>query len=120
MNKKGQTLVLFIILIPILLGLAALLVDTSYIVSKNVELKELSRTIITKLYQEDDEQKIIEMFKNNDIPVENLEIDKNSDWLKIKNTYEIESIFGKIIGLNKYKIKVNITGKFENGKIKFE
>ena len=46
MNKRGQTLILFIILIPILLGFGAFIVDVSLVISKNVELKEVSKTII--------------------------------------------------------------------------
>ena len=46
MNKHGQTLILFVILIPILLGLAAFVIDVGFMVSKRVELKEVSKTII--------------------------------------------------------------------------
>ena len=37
MNKRGQTLILFVILIPILLGMAAVVVNVIYFIKKKVK-----------------------------------------------------------------------------------
>lgn len=111
MNKRGQTLILFVILIPILLALAALIVDVGLIVSKNVNLKEVSKTIILTVKENPSEDEIEKLFIKNDIPVENLEIFILDDTIRIKNQYEVKSIFGSIIGIKKYDIKVDITEK---------
>lgn len=60
MNKKGQTLVLFVIMIPILLGLGAFVVDVSLVISKNTELKEVSKTIIKDVIDQPTLEKINE------------------------------------------------------------
>lgn len=120
MNKRGQTLILFIILIPIILGLGAFVVDTGLIITKTVHLKEVSKTIIEDVFEEASKNKITEMFLENDIHVDNLKIDIGDNYINVTNEYNIESIFGKIIGLNNYKIKVNILGKKVSNKIIFE
>ena len=120
MNKHGQTLILFIILIPILLGLAALVVDVGLMVSKRVELKEVSKTIIESVWEDANLEEIRDLFIKNDIPVDNLEVEVTNDYIHIVNDYEIDSIFGSVIGIKSYEIKVDITGKMSNQKLVFE
>ena len=120
MNKKGQTLILFVILIPILLGLAAFVIDVGFMVSKRVELKEVSKTIIESVWEDANEEKIRDLFVKNDIPVEHLEVQITEESIYLVNDYEIDSIFGSVIGIDSYEIKVDITGKMSNQKLVFE
>ena len=69
MNKKGQTLILFVILIPILLGLLAFVVDVGFIVSKTVQLKEVTKMILENTYEDASLEEIKDLFLENDIPV---------------------------------------------------
>ena len=96
MNKRGQTLILFVILIPILLGMAAVVVDVGYLISKNVELKEVSKTILEEVMEDASVEKIKDLFLLNDIPVENLEVDILNDQIHIQNEYEIDSILDRL------------------------
>ena len=120
MNKHGQTLSFFVILIPILLGLCALVVDVGYIVSKNRELKEVSKTIIEDYFNGLDVQEIKELYEENSIPIDNLEIDINEDSIHIVNYYEVDSIFGSVIGISDYDIRVDITATIKDDKVIFE
>ena len=120
MNKHGQTLILFVILIPILLGLAALVVDVGLIVSRSTELKEVSKTIIESVWEDANEEEIRDLFVKNDIPVEHLEVLVTEESIHIVNDYKIDSIFGSVIGIEDYEIKVDITGKISNQKLVFE
>lgn len=120
MNKHGQTLILFVILIPILLGLAALVIDVGLIVSRSTELKEVSKTIILNVWDEASSEKIRNSFIKNDIPADNLEVEVKEDSIRIVNEYKIDSIFGSVIGIHDYNIKVDITGKRKENKIIFE
>ena len=93
MKSRGQTLVLFVILIPLIIMFAAFIVE--------------------------DINKIKELFLKNDFEVDKLEV-SFGDELRIKNENEIDSIFGKILGFDKYKIKVDITGYKNEDKIDFK
>lgn len=110
MNSHGQTLVLFVILIPLLLGMGAFVIDTAYLLKENTKLKSTTRTIIeqTKDIKDTEEQKekIKTLYEKNKIPTENLIYKIEDDGKQIENTYQIESIFGAIIGLKEYTIKI--------------
>lgn len=120
MNKKGQTLILFVIMIPILLGLGAFVVDVSLVISKNVELKEVSKTIIKDVIDQPNQEKIIDLFTENDIPIEHLKVQIDDERISIQNEYTIDSIFGAIIGIENYDIKIDIVGVWNDGKVIFE
>lgn len=120
MNKRGQTLILFVILIPILLGLCALVIDVGLIVSKSTHLKEVSKTIIEEVMPEASIEEIEDLFIKNDIPVSQLEVQIEDEKIRIQNEYEIDSIFGSIIGIHSYKISIDITGVRENEDVIFE
>lgn len=121
MNNKGQTLVLFIIFIPILLLLAAFVIDTGLIIHESTRLKSTTKTVLKDIYYKEDktEEKIINLLNENKINTDNIKITTNGSSIRIKNSYEINSIFGKIIGLKNYEVKLDITLKEENNILKF-
>ncbi len=120
MNKHGQTLGLFVILIPILLLLGAIVVDMGVVINSKVKTKEVAKTAIRENFDNLDEEKIKEIFDNNKISVLNLEIIKSYDKINIKNKYEVASILGAIIGIKSYSVKIDVTGIRKNKKIIFE
>lgn len=123
MNKHGQTLIAFIILLPILISLLALVIDIGLITSEKKELEEVSKTIIKEVIYnlEENDKNINELYKKNNIPTDNLKIDINKNSIRLQNEYEIKSIFGNIIGIKKYDIKLDITGILkDNNKIIYE
>ena len=123
LNNKGQTLIIFVILIPLLITLMAFVVDISYMYRENNKLENTTKTIIKNLYDErlneNIESKVKDLYKKNKIDIKNIKISAKDDYLIIENNYEVNSIFGKLIGLKKYKIKVDIKGYKKNGKIVF-
>ena len=120
MNKNGQTLILFVIMIPILLGLCAFVIDVGSIVLANTKLREVTKTIISDVMDDASIDKIQSLYLKNDIPVENLEVEIKEDEIRIQNEYEIDSIFGSIIGFDTYKVEVDIVGMKVNDKVIFE
>jgi Flp pilus assembly protein TadG len=122
LNNKGQTLILFVILIPIVLVLMALVIDTSYLYKEKTKLESTTKTIIKNNYDKkdsDDIDKIItDLYQKNNIETNNLIISVSDNSLAIKNYYSIDSIFGNIIGIKKYDIKVSLKGIKNNDEIK--
>ena len=122
-NNHGQTLIIFVILLPLILALIAFVVDISYMYNEKLHLENTTKTIIENVYDKrldaDIEAKVSKLYKKNKINNKNIKVKGDSDYLQIKNNYEINSIFGKIIGLKKYKMKANIKGYEKDNKIKF-
>lgn len=121
LNRHGQTLVLFIILIPILLLLAAFVIDMGVILTNKMQLKEVTKLAIKEnIDNPDDINKIKKIFEINEIDISNLEINVIDNKINIKNEIEVKSIFGSVIGILNYKIKIDITGYKSNDKIIIE
>ena len=121
MNNKGQTLIAFVIILPIFILFLAFIVDTGLILKEKSKLNWSTKSIIQSLYQKRFEshfqEQTIDLFKKNEIPTENLNLEVKNDTITVTNDYEIESIFGKIIGIKQYKVHLNITFQIEKDKL---
>lgn len=121
MNKHGQTLILFVILIPIMILLCAVVVDTSYLIGKKTNLREVTKNAISEvLVKNKDKSAIKDILIENKIDVDNLEVIEKDGEVEVKNKIEVDSIFASIIGIKTYDIKIDIIGINRNGKIIFE
>jgi len=124
MNKHGQTLIIFIILIPMFLGILALVIDIGLVVSKKIELKETTKTIVKEniknLNNKNFNKQISDLLEKNNIETKNLKIEIESSSILIKNEIEIDSIFGNILGFKKYKIKIEVKETIKENKIIYE
>ena len=120
MNNKGQTLVVFIIFIPVIILLMAFIVDTSLMYIAKSKLNDLSKTIIKEIYDvEDKNSKVEELLKANEINYNNYDIEINDNKVKLSIKEEIDSVFGRMIGNESYTIKSEVTGYKDNDKFKF-
>ena len=100
MNKKGQSLIVFIIFLPIMLAALACIVDIGLMYNAKIKGE--------RLLDEAKGEKIAikEYFKMNkiDANVENTRKD-NKSCVIIK--YKIDSVFGVILGIDSYNIEVS-------------
>ncbi len=101
MNHKGQTLVAFVLLLPILFLFFAYFIEQSKIVQEKIHLNEILAIISST-----EEEKIREILYENDEKIELVSYQNQDGKIKITVQKEIESFFGKIIGINTYQIKV--------------
>ncbi len=116
MNNKGQTLIIFVILIPIIILILALVVDVSYM---NIE-KSKYQGIIEEAIKECLEKKDVSLFHKtleiNDISTTDYEVSYQGD-VEVLFTKSIPSIFGKIIAIENYEVKIHLLGTSEKGEI---
>lgn len=112
MNNKGQTLVFFVVLIPLILALFAFVIDSAYIVRGNTKLYGIAYSALGDTVQGKDIDKVKKVIKENDNNIEIIVLDKNG----IELTNEIPPIFGRIIGYDKYNLDVKLYTSYENGK----
>jgi len=110
MNNKGQVLVLFVLIIPILMLGAAYIIDNIYIAYHTNKLNEINNLVIkdasiNKLSTDE----IEEYVKKNDKDIEVEFIMVTSDKLKINLSKQIKSFFGIVIGRDTYTLKSSKT-----------
>ena len=122
MNNKGQSLVVFILTLPLLLILGAFIVDNVYMTYKNIELRNVSKDIIKIDLKERklSDEEIKKIYDKNNIPTKDLKIKKEENKISLENQYYIDSIFGKIIGFKSYEVSASITGELKDNKIVFK
>ena len=111
MNNKGQSLIIFIVLIPVIFVLFIYLYDLAYINIKNNEYKNTSKSIIKEVLLSDQDNKtnlVKELYELNKYSTDDLIVSFETDKLTIKNTYRIKGIFDKLLKRQE-EYKINIT-----------
>lgn len=108
MNKKGQTLIIFVILIPIIMAIFALVIDIGLMTYENVKSKNTTKTILKEGLKNNDlnENYLKKMLLKNGINCDNLKIYDGDNKFTIYNQYFISSMFGKILGIKEYEVNV--------------
>jgi len=101
MNNKGQTLVLFVVLLPIILLGFCFFVDTGFILYEKNHLEKLSRDVSYYLDKNYSNEVISDLILEND---KLIKINITNEKLILEK--EINSIFGQIIGIKKYPLKI--------------
>jgi hypothetical protein len=121
MNNKGQSGVVFIILIPVFLLILAFVFDNLMVIEENTRFKATTKTIITEMLTNsysDYPKEIKKMYEKNKYETDSLEVKYDDGKLTVFNIHEYDSFFGRILGYKKYQSEVNFTGYVENGKVK--
>lgn len=122
MNNKGQTLAIFIIILPVILLLVCITIDLGHLYLEKKEMQNTIKEIINnELKNEPDKQRIINLINKN---LENTKLEKievSSNMIIISITKQYKGLFPNILKNNKtinitykgYKIDNNITIKKE-------
>lgn len=120
MNNKGQTLVIFIVFLPLLLIILASIVDIGFVYYEKNKLDNLNIMVIDYGISHLDDDKLTEkienLIKKNDKKIKLKSIELESNKLELTLSKKIKSTFGKIIGINKY----NITSKYIGTNIEYK
>ena len=107
MNKKGQALVEFILILPVLLLIAMAMIDIGNIFLKKYDLNKDLETV-TELYKSNDTKKLGVYLANEDLTLED-EIKNGMITLTLKKNVEISAPgLTNILGKN-YEIKTSKT-----------
>ena len=117
MNNKGQTLVLFVILLPIFLMIFAYVFDTCYMSVENRKLTDIAEDSVRYLVVDKKDSSLVkEVIYKNDSDVKIVSVLGNNVHLK----KDIKPVFGRIVGFDKYSLEVNITGEMVDGYLVLE
>lgn len=102
MNNKGQVLVIFVVLLPIILILLAYVFDKCYLLYEQQKISNIADIICDYKIKNSSNELLQQLSLENDSKLTTIEVNKNSITLE-KTT---SSIFGKLIGIDEYLIKV--------------
>ena len=128
MNNKGQTLVMFIIFLPVILILVALLINYSFISNLKLKLENnIKSTISYGLNLKIDDANItndevkdkIKFLIDENLSYESLDIKVNDNSIEVSITSKTNGFINNITNFNN-TIKLNYYGNIENQRIKIE
>lgn len=114
MNNKGQTLVLFVALLPFIFMLFVLIFDLAFLSSEKTKLDSIAFSSLKSIViQKNDIDLVKDNIKKNDSKIKINIINNNSICL----SKEIKPIFGGILGYDIFNIKSCLKGNVENNKL---
>ena len=102
MNNKGQSTIIFVILIPIFIIFAVLIADTAINIYNDKKLKNITEEVLTDILENNVSEEKIEsrariIYEENDIDTEYLNIEISSDKkIKIYNSTLYYSVINSI------------------------
>jgi len=120
MNNKGQVLVLFVIILPVILILATYMIDSGYIVSEKSKIDDINEIVLKRALTNDlSTSEIKDLIDKNDKDIYIVDVNYD-DGIRLHLQKIIEPIFGKIVGYQQYEINSNLKATYVNGKIRIE
>lgn len=115
MNNKGQVLVLFIMILPVLLLGGAVLIDSSYMLYQKNRLDNINYDVLNSLKNKTSltEAEVERLIHLNDAEIVNKDIVIDNT-ITIDNYIYVDSIFGKMIGFDEYKVSSSVSVNYIN------
>lgn len=119
MNKKGQVLVAFVLLMPIVIMFLGLTIDVGINLTVRKRIDDTLNNIIS--YSLKNKEIITQDFIEENIK-ENLEYDSlnillDEEKIEINLSKKTKSVFGNLLKIGINKIEIGLTGNFETGEI---
>lgn len=114
MNKKGQVLVMFLLLIPALFMILALVVDLGMLLSKTYKIKSSVKEAISYGLKTNDIE-AMEVLLNNNVDGEYTISTNGNIEIKVKGSYK--AILGNIFNKDFYKYEFKYLGYIDNENI---
>ena len=116
MNNKGQSLVLFILILPILLGIMVLVIDVGNAIYTKNKINNIIEMVIEYGLENNYEEEKLKKLINYNLKTDNYQVEIKDEIINIKVEAEIDGIISNIIDINSFKILSEYKGYMENNK----
>lgn len=110
MNKRGQTLIIFVMLIPIIITMAALVIDVGLLYYKKNEYTGIVEESIKEYFKDEDLTSALETLTLNGVSLDDVLVSATDETISVILDTKVDSIFGKVIRINDYEIKIARVG----------
>ena len=119
LNNRGQSLVIFIVMIPIFLLLMILIYDMGNLAYERHELDSINKIVIDygldNINNLDLVKEMYSLAKSNNDKI-NYEIHFKNNKLYINSKYYVKGVFTKILNVDGYMLKSSYRGYIDNNK----
>ena len=123
-NNKGQSLVLFVIVIPILLFILILVIDIGKSINLKQELNNINKIVldygIDKIDEENLEVELTELVKLNNNEIDKIDIKLDDDKIYLNISCNMDLIFISLGDLSLFEITSSYVGYIQDGNKRIE
>lgn len=114
-NNKGQSLVLFILIIPILMGIMALVVEGGRMMEVKSRQESICRLSLEYGFSRDkkEEKDVVDLLKLN-LKDTKYQVNLDDDVVYVTLEDDVEGILGKLFGFVHFKVKSKYRGYFKD------
>ena len=123
-NNKGQTLALFVIILPILLLLLVLIIDVGKVILLKLELNNISKIVLDygldNIENEFLSDELIDLVKLNKDDIHEIDIEVVNDRIYIDLETSLEGLFSGFINVSLFEVETNYVGYIDNGEKRIE
>lgn len=120
LNNKGQTLILFVLMIPVLLFVMILVIDMGNLMVEKQKLNNINYIMIdyglSNLTKEDLEEYIYNYLKLNDEKIDKIKVSKTDNDITINLSKKESSMLGHILNLKEVEIISSYKGSIVDEK----
>ena len=120
LNNKGQSLILFVMFLPIMLLILILIIDIGKIVVLKHELNNIADIVLNYGLDNIEDENVIDNMNSllvankNDIDKFNISIDNDRIYIDISEN--VDGMFSNFIDISIYRVNVSYVGYIENNK----
>lgn len=118
MNRRGQVLVGFVILLPLLVMFIAYIVDNGILAQNKAKLDELTKSVIAYALEDRSRttEQITKYIVKNESNLKEINVLLDED-VQIQLVKTVPSVFGKAIGIQQYTITSYYEGELKDGEM---
>ncbi len=115
-NNKGQSLVLFVLLLPIMIGIMALVIDIGNAMMMKNKTDNVIEMVIDIALNKELERNEIEDLINYNLKSNKNNINISENRITIQSSTKVEGIFSKLFGFSGFSIESEYIGEIQNEK----
>ena len=114
LNNKGQSLVLFVIILPILLLIVILVIDIGKVLVLKQELKNISIKDFKLKLKDDLKKELVSLVELNNDEIDDVNIMIDNDKIYLELNEGINGMFSSIIDVSVFDVKTSFVGYIED------
>ena len=116
-DRKGQSLVLFVLLLPLIIGIMILVIDVGNAIVEKNKINNTLEMVLEIALDDNLSTPEIQALLNKNLKENDNKITKEENKITIISTTYVKGIFSKTFGFQGFEIKSEYTGEVINNKI---
>lgn len=124
LNNKGQSLVLFVVIIPILLFILILVIDIGKAINLKQELNNINKIVLDygldNLEQDELEEELTELVKLNNNEIDKIDIRFDDDKIYLNIGCDMDLMFTSIADVSLLEVTSSYVGYIQDGNKRIE